>query len=171
MSELSPEAHVAAEAAASAVEELHEREAIADAAVEAEFTAADAEIRAANAEAAAEEAIAVAGITAEVTAEIASEASERAEVAHEEASAAVDYGQQALQEVQALRAQVEPVIQRHQNEEAERIASLETAGQVEEVDVTHGNGTGTDNGTGGDNARVSVYRPDRPAGKLRRGKR
>jgi hypothetical protein len=171
MSELSPEAHVAAEAAASAVEELHEREAIADAAVEADIRAADAENRAANAEETATVAVLVAEESAQISTEIALEAATVAEEAHEQAATSADYGQRAIQEIEALRAEVAPIIQRHQDEEAARIAAMETASRVEEVDVTDGNATGNSTGTGDESPRVSVSGPDRPTGRLRRGRR
>jgi hypothetical protein len=180
VSEPSPEAVVAAEAAGSAVEELHSREAVADAAVTAEIIAGDAELQA---EEAAETATVAAELASEAVA-MAAQANAESEAARDEAQQVASTGDRALQAIEALRNQMEPIFQRYANEEAERIAA-ENAPPVEEVDVTNAGGTGnsggesagsgsgnnhTGSGQSGGNT-ISDNGPNRPAGKLRRGRR
>lgn len=106
MSDLSPEATVAAEAAASAVEELHERESVENHALDAHMAADDAV--AISSEAAQEAAVAsstadIAAFRAEEAAEIAVVAGTSASEAQETASTAIDYAQQAFNEAAAAR--------------------------------------------------------------------
>jgi hypothetical protein len=179
MSEPSPEAVVAANAAGSAVEELHEREAVADAAVTAEIVASEAELRAEDAS----ETAAVAAELASDAVAIAANASVEAEAARDETQQVASSGNDALQAVEALRQQMAPIFQRYADEEAERIAQ-ETAPAVEEVDVTNagagnsggdsaGSGSGDNNsgGRSGGNVSTGDSGPKQPAGKLRRGRK
>lgn len=178
MTEPSPEAVVAAEAAGSAVEELHSREAVADAALTAEVIASDAEVQAENA---AETATIAAELASEAVA-IAAEASAEAEAARDETEQVASSGDRALQAIEALRDQMGPIFQRYADEEAARIAA-ESEPSVEEVDVTNA-GTGDSGGNSGSNSGdnnsgpgsggnvpAGNNGPKRPAGRLRRGRR
>jgi membrane protein involved in colicin uptake len=175
--EHSPEAAAAGEAAAIAVEEIQSREAVADTAIHAETAAFFAEETAERAEERAEEAAEIAASSSGVAVEVAVEAAEIAEVAHEQAEQAASAGDRALQEVQALREQMEPVLEHYRDSEAQRIAAEQAANQIEEVDVTGGrddagDGTGSDSGgSSSGTGNPGSDEPRRPAGRLRRGRR
>lgn len=178
MSELSPEATVAGEAAASAVEELHSREAVAEAALEAAETAVVAESIAEDARDASTLALAA-------VAEVAESQVQEERVADAEASAeqALSSGDRALQEIEAFRTQMEPIAEYFARLEAERVAAESTSPETVGVEKGLENGTGaagsdgTSNG-GNSGTRSSDTGPDRQPSstassrpRLRRGRK
>jgi hypothetical protein len=175
VSEHSPEAAAAGEAAAIAVEEIQSREAIAEAAQEAEIRAAEAEFTSAVAAEQAAEAQAAAETGLIVAAE-AAEAAEIAGVAHEQAEQAAAAGDELRARLEALESQVAPVLESYRNAEAQRIAAEQAANQIAEVDVTSGNDAGNSAGSDGagsdaGSGNTGSDEPRRPAGRLRRGRR
>jgi hypothetical protein len=131
---LSDEAAVAAEAAATAVETLHEREAVDAAAQNAELTATMAEDTAAAAEQRAAEAETVAQIAEQTAQQAAAEAQQVREEAGEAVASALT-----REEFEAFRSEMSPIRDYFARLEAERIAA-ENEPQVEEVSVEDGIG-------------------------------
>jgi hypothetical protein len=176
MSDLSPEAIVAADAAANAVEELHSREAVTETAVEAELSADVAAMQAADA---AEEARQAAE-TAAIAVEIAAEAGTTAESVREQNEEIANSGDRALSAIETLRTEMAPILDRYAQEEAARIAEAQQS-TVEEIDVTDGkrttgsNSGNSDTGRTGDNSGEPEHSGPvgtaRRTGKLRRGRR
>lgn len=148
MSEPSPEAVVASEAAANAVEELHAREEVDQAATEAIITAD------------------VAVETSAVAVEQATVANENAAYAADSANEAREVAEVALQQNQALAEATADVIQEQESEIDRKLREMreyidskfslpmEQPNQVEEVEVNGGPGN-SDNRTGGDSAEAN----------------
>lgn len=143
MSEQSPEAVVAGQAAAAAVDEVKERQELADETTSAVIAAEVAEERSTEA---ANLAAAAAGAVGEVSQEagqatsMAGAAAETAEEAREIATGSVDYAQQAFSESQATRADLEEF---KKELRALLIPASETETNVEEVPVNDNVGTET----------------------------
>jgi hypothetical protein len=144
MTELSSEAIVAGQAASSAVEELHEREAVEQAAITAELSAGVAEVAAANAEETARQAAETASIAVETAAQAAAEsrevASETIETVAERTVSRDEY--------ETFRSEMAPLLEFYANAEAARIAELEKQEQIQEIGVADGIGTGPAGNTG-----------------------
>lgn len=143
MTDLSPEATVAAEAAAAAVEELHEREAVEENANEAAIlagTAAEASIDAANVASIAAGEASQATSTAEEAAGMAGAAIGAASEAQTTAEASIDFAAQAYEEARIARQELGEFRQ-------ELLAVLRptteetTDSGIEEVEVNDNSGT------------------------------
>lgn len=172
MSDMSPEAVVAAEAAAAAVEELHEREVVAEAAIDAAIESEGARELAGEAASAAGEALGEAFAAGQA----ATDASESAAAAHEMAADSINFAQSAhaeavaaRQELQAFRTELFDLLRADQAEE-------NSDNGVQEVEVNdnapeeHANAEDSDTSEGG------TERPDAGNGqrfgrRVRRGRR
>jgi hypothetical protein len=142
VSEQSHEATVAGDAAAAAVEELHAREAVIEAA---EDAAVEATIAAGTAEAAVEE--------AEAAAETSGVAVVAAIEADQKADAAIDLGASAHEQLAGVReelSQIRPMLSDMYQDWQARKDAENAASQVEEVPVNEraANEAGKDNGAG-----------------------
>lgn len=142
MSELSPEASVAAQAAADAVEELHKREEVENHAVEAAVTAQDALSVASQAEGQAETAAAVSVAAGEA----AVNAGEQAGQARQAAESANDVGSRAFAKAEALENEMARIRQLLEERLPAEPEADEVEEQVTEVPVEDGTKTaGTSN--------------------------
>lgn len=170
MTELSTEAAVAGQAAASAVEEVQARAAVAERAELAEIEASGAHGAAIEAQETAQ----LAALEAEHAHQAASQASDDAREVASETLTAVAERTVPREDFEALRAEVAPLLEYHARAEAERLAAEQSQdeNQVQEVGVEDGIGSGGNGGTGnsgpdrGDSPPVTSRR-----GRLRRGRR
>lgn len=171
MSESSPEAVVAGQAAAAAVEEVQERQALSEDVTEAVVTSAVAEETAQDAATIAAMAageVAEASSNAAMAAGMAGGAAEVAQEALDVSTASVDYAQRAYEEAQATRAEMAEFRQ-------QLLANLTppTANtDVEEVTVNDNTGGTESTDTTAEEAPDESQSESRPYGRrIRRGRR
>lgn len=176
MTELSSEAVVAGQAAAAAVEELHDREELADAAATA---AVEASVAAVDAEIAVEEA-AVAQQEAEAAASLSVGAAVAAEEAQETAEVAGDLAMRTYEELRAARAEMGEIrsllISQQEQEVREEVAEVPvnaTAANEQQAGNSSGSTESHSSTSGGQGTSVATGSnsgSERRTG-LRRGRR
>lgn len=171
MTDLSPEATVAAEAAAAAVEELHDREEVAEAAVAAAIESEGARELAGEAAVAAGEALG----TAHEASDAVAAAAESAAVAHETAVESIDFARAAHEEATSARRELQEfktelfaLLSAEQSEEnaedgVQEVAVHDNSAQEEDAESSQEDAGESGGGDGGGNQRFGR--------RVRRGRR